>query len=310
MKSDSRISVIIPVYNAQDTIEKTIQSITSQSYQNLEIILVNDGSTDSSYEICRRIQSEDSRIKIINKENEGVASARNMGVAHATGQYIIHADSDDIVLPNAYLNLINEAHRSNAAVVVGGYYSGFKNNYIEKTPDIEIKDPVSFSRKILENKVHAGLWNKLVKSSLYKDFKFIEGLDYKEDLIFFITQLMVAKPKISIIKDPVYFYYTRSGSITNQDFDKNVEKNFSVIKSVEGLKYKELEYSIRVQKAYTNIGYILNKKNSRYVYSDFYPNLKFMDLNIPTKYKILLFFEKYSIGFLSSIYLKIKDLVK
>ena len=75
MKLDSKISVIIPVYNAQETIKKTIQSITSQSYQNLEIILVNDGSTDSSYEICRRIQSEDSRIKIINKETGSIIFA-------------------------------------------------------------------------------------------------------------------------------------------------------------------------------------------------------------------------------------------
>ena len=119
---------------------------------------------------------------------------------------------------------------------------------------------------------------------------------------------MANKPKISIIKEPVYFYYTRSSSITNQNFDKNVEKNFTVIKKIEELKYKELEYSIRVQKAYANIGYILNKKNSKYIYSNFYPHLNFLDLNIPAKYKILLFFEKYSMSFLSNIYLKIKEL--
>lgn len=308
MSLNSKISVIIPVYNAQDTIEPTVHSVTSQSYQNLEIILVNDGSTDTSYEICKKLQLEDSRIKIFDKENGGVASARNIGIAHATGQYIIHADSDDIVLPNAYLNLINEANRSNAAIVVGGYYSGFENNYVEKIPDIKIKDPVVFSKKILENKIHAGLWNKLVSKNLYKNFRFIEGLDYKEDLIFFVTQLMANKPKISIIKDPVYFYYTRIGSITNQNFDKNAENNFTVIKNIEKLKYRELEYSIHVQKAYANIGYILNKKNSKYSYSDFYPDLNFLDLDIPLKYKFLSFFEKYSISCLSKIYLKIKAL--
>jgi glycosyltransferase involved in cell wall biosynthesis len=310
MKSDSKISVIIPVYNAQDTIEKTIQSITSQSYQNLEIILVNDGSTDSSYEICRRIQSEDSRIKIIDKENGGVSSARNMGVAHATGEYIIHADSDDIVLPNAYMNLIREANRSNAAIIVGGYYSGLESNYVEKIPDTEIKDPIVFAKRILENKIHAGLWNKLVKSDVYVNFKFQEGLDYKEDLIFFVIQLMRYKPEISIIQEPVYFYYIRENSITNQSFDKNVEKNFIVIKEIESLNYKELEGSLQFQKAYANIGYILNKQNSKYHYNDFYPNLIFLDLNIPLKYKILLFFEKNSLSFFTKIYLKIKELKK
>ena len=307
MKLDSKISVIIPVYNAQNTIEKTIQSITSQSYQNLEIILVNDGSTDSSYEICRRIQSEDSRIKIIDKENGGVSSARNMGVAHATGEYIIHADSDDIVLPNAYMNLIREANRSNAAIIVGGYYSGLESNYVEKTPDMEVEDPIIFAKRILENKIHAGLWNKLVKSNLYNNFQFKEGLDYKEDLIFFVTQLMRYKPKISTIREPVYFYYIRENSITNQNFDKNVEKNLIVIKEIESLNYRELEDSLRFQKAYANIGYILNKTNSKYHYSDFYSNLSFLDLNIPLKYKILLFFEGKSISLVSKIYLKIKE---
>ena len=188
MNLDSKISVIIPVYNAQETIEQTIYSIIYQSYQNLEIILVNDGSTDNSYEICKKLQVEDSRIKIFNKENGGVASARNSGICYATGQYIIHADSDDIVLPNAYLNLIKEAEISGADIVVGGYYSGFENNFIENSPNLEIKDPVVFSKKILENKIHAGLWNKMVSNNLYKNFRFIEGLDYKEDLIFFVNQ--------------------------------------------------------------------------------------------------------------------------
>ena len=310
MDLNYKITIIVPIYNAQDTIENTVQSIISQSYKKLEIILVNDGSTDTSLEICKNLQLKDSRIKIINKQNGGVSSARNVGISHATGQYIIHADSDDIVLPDAYLNLINEAKQSNADIVVGSYYSGIENDFIENIPNDKIIDPVLFSKKIIENKAHAGLWNKLVISSLYENFKFQEGLNYKEDMIFFVTKLMGIKPKISIIKNPVYFYYTRSNSITNQNFDKNVEKNFRVIKIIENLNYPNLEYSIRVQKAYANIGYILNKKDSKYVYSDFYPKINVLDLNIPIKYRLLLLFEKYSISFLSNIYLKIKGLMK
>lgn len=310
MELNYKISIIIPIYNAEDTIGKTLHSIISQSYSNLEIILVNDGSTDTSLEICKNLELKDSRIKIINKKNGGVSSARNIGISNATGQYIIHADSDDIVLPDAYLNLINEVKKSSAAIVVGGYYYGLENDFIENTPNAEIIDPVLFSKKILENKAHAGLWNKLVISSLYENFKFQEGLDYKEDMIFFVTKLMEYKPKISIINHPVYFYYMRSNSITNQSFDKNVEKNFSVIKIIENLNYPNLEYSIRFQKAYANIGYILNKKQSKYVYSDFYPKINVLDLNIPIKYRLLMLFEKYSISFLSNIYLKVKGLMK
>ena len=310
MELNYKISIIIPIYNAEDTIGKTLHSIISQSYSNLEIILVNDGSTDTSLEICKNLELKDSRIKIINKKNGGVSSARNIGISNATGQYIIHADSDDIVLPNAYMNLIREANRSNAAIIVGGYYSGLESNYVEKTPDMEVEDPIIFAKRILENKIHAGLWNKLVKSNLYNNFQFKEGLDYKEDLIFFVTQLMRYKPKISTIREPVYFYYIRENSITNQNFDKNVEKNFIVIKEIESLNYRELEDSLQFKKAYANIGYILNKKNNKYYYNDFYPNLSFLDLNIPLKYKILLFFEKKSIRFFTEIYLKFKELKK
>lgn len=310
MDLDLKISVIIPVYNAQETIEQTLQSITTQSYCNIEIILVNDGSIDKSYEICKKIALTDSRIKIINKENGGVASARNFGINNATGEYIIHADSDDTVLPNAYLNLIKEAKKSNADIVVGGYYAGVENNFTEIIPHNSIKDPIVFVKNILENKVHAGLWNKLVAKELYRDFKFVEGLDYKEDLIFFVTQSMKKKPKISIIKNPVYFYYLRNGSITNNNFDKTIEKKICAVNFLESLKYNELEDCLRFQKAYINIQFILNRKNSIYKYEDFYSDLGFWDLNIPMKYKILLFFERFSISWLSVIYLKIKALKK
>lgn len=307
MSLDPKVSVIIPFYNAQNTIEQTVNSITSQSYKNIEIILVNDGSTDNSYKICQKLKKEDDRIQIINKENGGVASARNMGISCAIGKYIIHADSDDIVLPNAYFYLVKKAESDKADIVVGSYYSGTKDNYIEKIPDTEIMNPKLFAQRILENKTHAGLWNKLVLKKLYENFNFMEGVDYKEDLFFFVTKLMECKYKISIIKEPVYFYLNRGDSITNKSYDKNVINNFIIIKELENLNCRELDYSIRVQKAYANIEFILNKKDSKYNYKEFYPNIRFLDLNINVTYKALLFFEKYYLGFFNNIYLKIKE---
>lgn len=307
MSLDPKVSVIIPFYNAQNTIEQTVNSITSQSYKNIEIILVNDGSTDNSYKICQKLKKEDDRIQIINKENGGVASARNIGISCAIGKYIIHADSDDIVLPNAYFYLVKKAESDKADIVVGSYFSGTKDNYIEKIPDTEIMNPKIFAQKILENKTHAGLWNKLVLKKLYENFNFMDGVDYKEDLFFFVTKLMECKYKISIIKEPVYFYFNRGDSITNKSYDKNVINNFIIIKELENLNCRELDYSIRVQKAYANIEFILNKKDSKYNYKEFYPNIRFLDLNINVTYKALLFFEKYYLGFFNNIYLKIKE---
>ena len=112
-----KISVIVPVYNTEEYIEKCINSITGQTYKNLEIIVVNDGSTDNSLNILKSLQSKDSRIRIINQENKGVSAARNTGLDNTTGEYIAFVDSDDYLEKNMYEKMLKYMGESGADLV-------------------------------------------------------------------------------------------------------------------------------------------------------------------------------------------------
>ena len=101
------ISIVIPIYNSENQLEQCIDSLLNQAYQNLEIILVDDGSKDSSWDKCERYAQKDSRIKAVHKENGGVSSARNLGIQYATGEYLGFLDSDDYVSPDLYADLVD-----------------------------------------------------------------------------------------------------------------------------------------------------------------------------------------------------------
>ena len=114
------VSVIVPVYNAQDTIKKCISSLINQQYTNIEILLVDDGSTDNSLFICQQLQLKDSRIRIIEKLNGGVSSARNMGIEHAEGVWILFVDSDDWIDDDLIENYDHFLNEYSADVIIGG----------------------------------------------------------------------------------------------------------------------------------------------------------------------------------------------
>ena len=117
---DKKISVIIPIYNSSQTLERTINSVITQTYKNLEIILVNDGSTDDSIEICKKYAEKDNRIIIVNQENKGVGEARNHGIDISTGDFISFVDSDDTMDENLYKELIATQIVTNADIVESG----------------------------------------------------------------------------------------------------------------------------------------------------------------------------------------------
>ena len=130
-----KVSIIIPVYNAKKYLANTLDSVIKQTYKNLEIILVNDGSTDNSKDICESYAKIDKRIKVINKENGGVSSARNYGLALAKGEYISFVDSDDFLFENMIETLVNDIQNTNAEIAVCGYWHVTEEEYrkIRKT---------------------------------------------------------------------------------------------------------------------------------------------------------------------------------
>ena len=139
MKNKGLISIIIPVYNCEQYIDKCTKSILSQSYRNFEIILVDDGSTDETGKICERYASGDKRIKVIHKTNSGPAAARNRGIEKAKGEFIFFIDADDYLEENAFGLLIGGYKKYKADIVIGNFKK-IKNNEIEKRNDVYFED--------------------------------------------------------------------------------------------------------------------------------------------------------------------------
>ncbi len=201
-----KISVVVPVYNVEKYLETCLNSIINQSYKNLEIIVVNDGSTDNSLEICKKYQKLDNRIILIDQKNKGLSAARNVGILKATGDYIHFIDSDDFITLNYYEKMLEALSDTDADIVVGGfYYEKYKESSIKYDSvycytgmeDKFIKSQLYFKRFV---------WRYLIKRSLLKDnnILFTEGR-YFEDWDFTIHVTILAN-KIITAPGTEYFY--------------------------------------------------------------------------------------------------------
>lgn len=212
------ISVIVPVYNVEQYLPECIDSITEQTYRNIEIILVNDGSTDSSREIIDQYMQRDNRIKCIDQANSGQAAARNAGLAAATGAYIVFVDSDDYLERCMFEQLMEKMHSSGADIVECGYYETYERNGaiqnvpFEKTYGEKL-DPEDILRANVAGEISLLIWNKLYKASCVQDVRFDETKKY-EDVLWSAKAMFRAK-KISCIQTPMYYWRQRAGSTTH-----------------------------------------------------------------------------------------------
>lgn len=200
------ISVIVPTYNAETYIDRCISSIVSQSYENLEIILINDGSTDSSYSICKEWLKKDQRIVLLDKENAGVSAARNAGLEIAKGDYIVFLDSDDYMLPNMCQALYCELISRDADCVVCSILEpndnvwGCSSDINYTSLDALKKDYVALQ----QTELLSPCWNKIYKKSLIKSY-FPEDMSFGEDLVFCLDYLKQCK-QLSFIQDTLIFH--------------------------------------------------------------------------------------------------------
>ena len=186
------ISIIVPVYNVEKYLKRCIKRIQEQSYENLEIILVDDGSTDESGELCDSVANTDARICVIHKENGGLSDARNTGLAFSKGEYIAFVDSDDWIeqetIQKAYLKSVD----TNAEVVVWGYSADFVtvDEQLESHTDYALSGTCSRNTGggLFASQNAFGLfgyaWNKLYKRSIVIDLKFCKGISLVEDILF------------------------------------------------------------------------------------------------------------------------------
>ncbi len=221
-----KISVIIPVYNVENYLARCLNSIVNQTYKNLEIICINDGSKDNSLKIIEEYAKNDSRIKIINQENKGIAATRNVGIENVTGEYFIFVDSDDYIELNTCEKLIKTIENNSDVDMIAfqKYYDRngeiIQCNHFRKSPFYqEMKDKVfCFNEKQNEflKSIHAfHLWDRIYKTNFVKtnNLNFKIGLQCAEDNIFLI-QLLTFNPKIMIIDEYFYYYVTRTISLS------------------------------------------------------------------------------------------------
>lgn len=230
---DFKISVIVPVYNAQKYLEACVESLIKQTYDNYEVILVNDGSTDQSLEICKLFEKKSEKVKIINQQNSGVSCARNKGLEQATGQYVMFVDADDWIDQEMLSQLAMKVIQTEANFVMCNFIreystksepisSGFKSSTILEHHEIEEQLILGFIEKKEKELQHIlapfrGPWGKLFDLALIRkhQLKFDNQLIIGEDFLFNLQYLKHCK-KALIIEDFYYHYRSNESSITRK----------------------------------------------------------------------------------------------
>lgn len=226
MEQNPLISVIVPVYGVENYLPKCLDSILAQSYSNLEILLVDDGSPDDSGKICDDYAARDSRIRVIHKPNGGLSSARNAGLEMATGDYVAFVDSDDYVEPDMYSSMLEMAIAQNVPLVCAGRFDeDIAGNIV---PGLcPVRDEVVTGKELVRRIFHwenldAAAWDKLYRRELFRGIRYPEGM-VSEDMPT-TYRLALLAGKAALLSRPLYHYVHRENSIT---YNLNItEKTF------------------------------------------------------------------------------------
>lgn len=212
------VSVIVPVYNVQNYIERCIKSILDQSYKNIELILIDDGSTDNSKNICEQFTMKDKRVCLISKKNEGAGYARNVGIDLAKGKYIMFVDSDDYLLEYGIERAVSVIIKENADIVRFGHCSGKDNNYSINT---RIKPYKVYDNKQVfrTRETDICVWGKLYKRSILGNIRYPKVSTYDDE---FVTYKFLYQAKKIVLLNEIYYYYYMSSNSIMRSRDKEL----------------------------------------------------------------------------------------
>jgi glycosyltransferase involved in cell wall biosynthesis len=230
----SKISIIVPVYNVEKYLSACIESIINQTYQNLEIILVDDGATDNSSQICDAYALKDSRIKVLHEKNAGSAEARNKGLQEATGDFIAFVDSDDLISAGFYQRLLNVLVENNADIVECGYYTFVcapeltKISRSEKDVAPEIYETEKALELLMKENLKQVVWNKIYRKEVLAEIKFPTGKFIDDE--YWTYKVFGNSRKTVKIYDVMYFYRQVKGSIMGRAYS---------VKRLDGLQALE-----------------------------------------------------------------------
>lgn len=226
-----KVSIVVPMFNNESTISQLINSLIKQTYTNLELFLIDDGSTDNTLKICKEYVNHDSRIKVISQNHLGVSSARNKGIELSSGKYIYFCDADDFLENNLIEKMVHISEKEHVDLVISGYYIEvfLKNicyysenfSYIEKKFSFQYefrKDLVTlFDKQLLQP-----VWNKLYITKIIKDNKILfQNLNFGEDILF-NRQYLLKTISLYITPLPLYHYIKRNNSSLTERYIKNL----------------------------------------------------------------------------------------
>lgn len=227
------ISVIVPIYNTEKYLEKCLKSIIRQTYNNLEILLIDDGSTDKSISICERYKKKDSRIKLIIQKHKGVSNTRNLGIDVSKGEYIAFVDSDDWLEKNYIEELYSNLKTHNADIVKTGYYCKINDKKIGiENKKIDLKMKNILITNIINGNIYSYVWSLLIKKDILNknNIRFKRDISYMEDKIFFL-ELIESNASLYFLSKQLYHHIINNEG-TSKKID-NITKNINDILKVD-----------------------------------------------------------------------------
>lgn len=236
-KEQPLISVIVPVYNVEKYLKKCVDSITSQTYKNLEILLVDDGSTDSSGQICNEFEKNDARIKVIHKKNGGLSDARNAGLDRAKGQYYAFIDSDDYIQDNTIEIMLNAIKKNKSEIAVCNMI-----RFLEEGETLQFYCPTDHEvlyqgKQRYKTLNQPSVCNKLFEAKLFEGIRFPKGKYYEDTFVY--HEVLYRANNIVLTGTDSYWYLSREDSIVGQP--QYTERYFDFIEAV----YKRADFLLK-----------------------------------------------------------------
>lgn len=244
------ISIIVPVYNISKYLERCIHSIIAQSYKNIEIVLINDGSTDNSGQLCDLYKDKDKRVRVVHKTNGGLSSARNTGLSVIKGEYLGFVDGDDFVDKYMYETLLKAMLHNNADVVQTGYHHTDEHGRIADTRTFKEATYNNLTDMFIaffeKQNIHVGVWTKLYKSKIFKNIRFFEGHVFEDYAI--LPNILNECEKFVVIDGAFYNYAHNPESITRNKVTLDIIKSrfavpMYVLNCMENIDKKYIGYA-------------------------------------------------------------------
>ena len=296
-----KISVVVPVYNAEEYLERMLESLINQTYKCLEIILIDDGSIDNSGKICDKYKSKDKRIVVVHKKNEGVSIARNTGLKLVTGDFIGFVDSDDVISLDMYERLYNNIINTNSDISVCGFKMFNGEITFEYNEKIKIFNKEDAIKDIISDGLITNfLWNKLFRKDVFNNINFPEKKIYED--LYVMPKIIEKTDKICFDSSKLYGYFKRDDSYVNT---YNEKKNKNYLDFCDEcysylFKYKKIRKNLENYRCFYIYSAFLqsskskcfDKINSNYMdkyYQIYKKNFKYLNKNVEIKRKLLFY---------------------